>query len=219
MKDEKKKFYQKGWFLWLMLILIPPVGIILLWACHKKMNKVIKIVLAVIFAFWFLLLVIGMSGSGTNDDKVVLEEQTEEKTEKDLEESEKIEQEIESEIQSENVGNSSDEFMKDVTYILNGSDDAIEDISDILYENGDLCVYVDLSQIDPSPLTYEALALVSATQITDRILQQLPEYDDLWDMITIDFGNIGYAKFTKDDIMGEGYTRCFDMANFELIID
>lgn len=64
---EKKRFYQKKWFLWLCLIIFPPVGIILLWTIHKSMKKVTKIVLSVVFALWFLMLMVGMSG-GSSDN-------------------------------------------------------------------------------------------------------------------------------------------------------
>lgn len=63
MQKEKKKFYQAKWFLWLWLILFPPVGIILLWTCHKEMKTAIRIILSVVFAIWFAILM-----SATNGD-------------------------------------------------------------------------------------------------------------------------------------------------------
>ncbi len=44
------KFYQKTWFIILMLFVLPPVGIILMWT-GKKFNKIIRIILTVFFAF------------------------------------------------------------------------------------------------------------------------------------------------------------------------
>ena len=49
------KFYQKAWFLYLCLFLIPPVGVILLWIVHKDMNKKKKVVLTVISCIWTLI--------------------------------------------------------------------------------------------------------------------------------------------------------------------
>ena len=63
MQTEKKKFYQVGWFLWLWLILFPPIGIILLWTCHKEKTLKSKIILSIVFAIWFIIL----NGSMKND--------------------------------------------------------------------------------------------------------------------------------------------------------
>lgn len=62
MQKEKKRFYQAKWFLWLWLILFPPVGIILLWLCHKEMKKGSRIVLSVVFAIWFIILMLATNG-------------------------------------------------------------------------------------------------------------------------------------------------------------
>ena len=56
MQTEKKKFYKAKWFLWLWLILFPPVGIILLWGFHKEMKKSSKIILTAVFMIWFIIL-------------------------------------------------------------------------------------------------------------------------------------------------------------------
>lgn len=67
---EEIKLYQKKWVLWLSLIILPPVGIILLWTVHKTMGKGAKIILTAVFAFWFLVVVAGMSSdSDTSTDK------------------------------------------------------------------------------------------------------------------------------------------------------
>ena len=227
MSNEKKKFYQRGWFLWLMLICFPPVGIILLWVCHKKMNKVIKVILTIIFVFWIYVLKCASEISETDSNEIVSEENAEQdneevaQDEKVIENEEKTENEEQVEDEGKITGETStpsDKFVEDVKDVLLNTSDAIEDVSDVLYEDRNLCVYVDLGQTDPTPLTYEALTMASFGLITDRILK-LSQYDDLWDTITVDFGNVGYARNTKDDIMGEGYTRCFDLDKFELITD
>lgn len=63
---EKKKFYQKKWFLWLWLIILPPVGIILLWTVHKTMKKITKVILSVVFALWFIILMVAASGDSSD---------------------------------------------------------------------------------------------------------------------------------------------------------
>ena len=53
----QKKFYETNWLLWITLILLPPVGIVLLWMFHKE-NKHKK-GLSIFFALWFVFLVFG----------------------------------------------------------------------------------------------------------------------------------------------------------------
>ncbi len=63
---EKKRFYQKKWFLWLWLIILPPVGIVLLWTVHKTMKKKTKVILSVVFALWFIILMVAASGDSSD---------------------------------------------------------------------------------------------------------------------------------------------------------
>ncbi len=69
--QDKKKFYETKWFLWLFLILFPLIGIILLWVVHKDMKKNKKIILSVIFAIWFIILMVTPSGDdvSTNNQR------------------------------------------------------------------------------------------------------------------------------------------------------
>ena len=62
MEKEKVKFYKSKWFMWVCLILLPPVGIVLLWVFHKNMKKITRIILTIIFAFWCLILFVCASG-------------------------------------------------------------------------------------------------------------------------------------------------------------
>lgn len=57
MQKQKQPLYKAKWILWLSLIALPPVGIILLWTCHKEMKKISKIVLSVVFAVMFIIIV------------------------------------------------------------------------------------------------------------------------------------------------------------------
>lgn len=69
--QDKKKFYETKWFLWLFLILFPPIGIVLLWVVHKDMQKNKKIILSVISAIWFIILMAATSGddASTNNQQ------------------------------------------------------------------------------------------------------------------------------------------------------
>ena len=72
------KFYQKAWFLYLCLFLIPPVGIILLWIIHKDMNKTKKIILTVVFCIWTAIaLVLGGSNRHTSDTVIASQSESE----------------------------------------------------------------------------------------------------------------------------------------------
>lgn len=53
--EEKKKFYQKKWFLWLWLVIFPPVGLALLWTVHRSVEKRVKIILSAVFTCWFFI--------------------------------------------------------------------------------------------------------------------------------------------------------------------
>ncbi|HLR60549.1 MAG TPA: hypothetical protein VK094_08780 [Pseudogracilibacillus sp.] len=83
---EKEKFYQKNWFMYLMLILITPVGLFLLWR-NKKLKTNTKWILTVVFSVWFII--IGVNSQETEEEKA----ENEAKQEKREEEQEKKEQE------------------------------------------------------------------------------------------------------------------------------
>lgn len=55
--DETSKFYSQVWFMWLMIIFFPPVGIFLMWKFHNEMNKNTKIALTVTFSLFFLIII------------------------------------------------------------------------------------------------------------------------------------------------------------------
>ena len=67
MQQEKKKFYQTKWFLWIWLVIFSPVGILLLWICHKEMKKKSKIILTIIFSLLFLVFRISSCTETFND--------------------------------------------------------------------------------------------------------------------------------------------------------
>ena len=65
-RPPKIPFYRKTWFIVLMCIFLPPVGIALLWVNKKPVNKVARIVLTVFLCFWTLIL--GISNNYENEN-------------------------------------------------------------------------------------------------------------------------------------------------------
>lgn len=65
MEKAKQKFFQRKWVLWVSLIFFPPLGLILLWAGQKQMQKKSKIVLTVVFAIWLGILLIATNGGSS----------------------------------------------------------------------------------------------------------------------------------------------------------
>ncbi len=63
---EEKKFYQKGWFTILLLILFWPAGLIVMW-CNNVFNKNARIVITALF----LLILIGYIASGKENNTTV----------------------------------------------------------------------------------------------------------------------------------------------------
>lgn len=74
--ENKIKWYDKGWFLWVLLIFFPIVGIPFMWIKKKEFTIKKKVILSVIFALWlFSAIAIGnpssnieTSNSTTNSD-------------------------------------------------------------------------------------------------------------------------------------------------------
>ncbi len=107
------------------------------------------------------------------------------------------------------------QFVEEVKTVIQGSVGENEQITGVDYKDRELRVSVNLSQATPDPLTYEDLAISRTSSITDQILT-LTGYFNLWDTITIDFGDIGYIKNSKQNIANSGYGFYFDSANFQL---
>lgn len=106
-------------------------------------------------------------------------------------------------------GVSADQFVEEVKTAIQGAiSSKTEAITDVVLKDGDLCVYVDFSNADPSPLTLEDLALARTSSITDAILE-LTDYDSLWETITVDFGEIGHITNNKADVENSGFGRYF----------
>lgn len=70
-RENGKRFYESNLFMWVCLIIFPPIGLILLWICHGEKRKITKIILTVVFALWSIPLFAGVFGetNGAVDNK------------------------------------------------------------------------------------------------------------------------------------------------------
>ena len=50
--NEKKK---NNWLLWVLLVLLPPIGVIYLWIAKKEFSVKKKIILTAVFTLWFII--------------------------------------------------------------------------------------------------------------------------------------------------------------------
>ena len=92
-----------------------------------------------------------------------------------------------------------------------------ESIAAIEYDTSGkiLIIHVDFSEVEPpTPLTLEDLVRSRASRITDEILDY-EEYDSYWDVIRIDFGDLGYIEGDKTMITKNEY----DLRYFEFPVD
>lgn len=65
---RKHPFYEKLWFLWLMLFALPPVGVFLLLKYHRKGGKAFKAAVAIVFVVW-LIFIFGRINTSSLDAK------------------------------------------------------------------------------------------------------------------------------------------------------
>jgi hypothetical protein len=65
---------------------------------------------------------------------------------------------------------------------------------------------IDISNADPAPLTLADLAWSRACFITDTILEY-PAVEELWETITLDFGEVGSVVCSEQDVVTGEYGR------------
>lgn len=206
---KEKKFYAKKWFCILTLIFFAPVGIFLLWKYNHFSPKVSKILTVASIVFFVYALVTALPDDSSSDEPEV-------KTTSEAKKETQAPAETDSVTDAPADENAkSDKFLENIKKIIEGSIGEDETIKNITLEERILCIYVDISQTDPAPLTLEDLAISRTSSITDAILE-LNDYDDMWEMITIDFGNIGTITNNKNSIETNDYGRYFPSENFKL---
>ena len=111
--------------------------------------------------------------------------------------------------------NTSD-FISAVQKAIKGQIGENEKIKDVTYTDNNLCIFINLGESNPAPLTMNDLAFSRNSSITDAILQ-LAQYDDFWDTITVDFGSLGKITNKKEDVQKNEYgMRYFSSDKFIL---
>jgi len=94
--NEKEKFYQKDWFMYVMLIFITPVGLLFLWKNQNLKTKT-KWIIAVVFSIWFIIVMATQEeineAEGEKEEKQEEKETRENKEQEEKEKKEKKEQE------------------------------------------------------------------------------------------------------------------------------
>src|SRR5690625_3181342 len=94
--NEKEKFYQKDWFMYVMLIFITPVGLLFLWKNQNLKTKT-KWIIAVVFSIWFIIVMATQEeineAEGEKEEKQEEKETRENKEQEEKERKEKKEQE------------------------------------------------------------------------------------------------------------------------------
>jgi|SRR5690625_79280 len=94
--NEKEKFYQKDWFMYVMLIFITPVGLLFLWKNQNLKTKT-KWIIAVVFSIWFIIVMATQEeineAEGEKEEKQEEKETRENKEQEEKETKEKKEQE------------------------------------------------------------------------------------------------------------------------------
>lgn len=178
----------------------------------KKKTPIIAVVI--------LLVIIGSCNANRNKDNSVsdnstsssessLAETTDEATEESsatekITEESTTEKNTEEETMIADTDISPESFVNAVEEAIQGAVGSDEYITDVALTGGTLTVSVDLSKADTTILPLEDLAVSRASSITDDFLE-LEEYDNLWNKIVIDFGDIGSVSRTSNDIIENEY--------------
>lgn len=105
----------------------------------------------------------------------------------------------------------SEEFVQEVKTAIEGQVGDGEEITDVQLDGDGLVVFVDISGASiPSGISIglDDLAKSRFSSITDKILE-LDRYDDIWETITVDFGDVGRITCGKRDIEESDYGRYF----------
>lgn len=145
--------------------------------------------------FWLIVLLILLIGNaGSSGEKTEVKEAT--KTVTQVEEKKKAKENKRD--TEEKDKNDTKEFLDKVKEQIAGSVDTVyEHITDVTLKEKDLYITVDLSKVNPEPLTIEDIAISRVGSITDSLFDMEKKYLKMWNTVTIDFGKVGKTTLTK----------------------
>ena len=66
--EDKTKVYTQTWFMWVMLIIFPPIGIFLMWKFNFELEKKTKIILSIVFGLLFILLLTSNTNEASDNN-------------------------------------------------------------------------------------------------------------------------------------------------------
>ena len=90
-------------------------------------------------------------------------------------------------------------FLNEIKSALEGQLGSNEYYTNIALNGMNVYIGIDISNADTSLLPRKYIAEGTTCSVTDAFLD-ITEYDDLWDSVTLDFGNSGVVTLYKTDI-------------------
>lgn len=210
---SQEKFYQKTWFMYLFLIIIPPIGIIILWTMHKDLKKSKKILLSFLGLILFIIMIslnINDSSDSRKTNNINASTDTEITTEENSEEN--SEQDALISITPEYESGSTQSILQD--YILETINENYtycditeltinEDLGTEEAEDYIALVYITWNQKNSGTMSREVLEMYS-NDLAYRIDQDKKEIQEVAIFWTVPYLNNAQAKWSferKDDGM------------------
>lgn len=173
---------------------------------NVKKKKKAPIIIAIVA----LLVIIGSCNANGDKDNPVSDGSTSSSESSVAESTDESKEEPATETTTEERTTASDidispeTFVSSVEESIQGAVSSDEHITDVDLTDDKLTISVDLSEADTTTISLEDLAVSRASSITDTILD-FEQYDDFWNEITIDFGDVGLVRRTKEDITENEY--------------
>lgn len=80
--NEKRKFYQTTWFMWIMIVFVAPVGIFMLFK-QNKYNKKVRVAISIVFGLIWIIAAKGSGGSSSTSTSNTAQSSTVQETKKE----------------------------------------------------------------------------------------------------------------------------------------
>ena len=157
---------------------------------RKKNNTIMLIMCGIIVILLILIFVLLFSIIGNNKNQII--------PEPTAAPTQYIEPTIAPTTTPEPI-NRTDVFLNEIKSVLEGQIGSGERFTNIALNGKNVYIGIDISNADTSILPRKYIAEADTGSVTDAFLG-ITEYDDLWDSVTVDFGNAGVVTLYKTDI-------------------